>query len=82
MGITALLEQARAVPGAKYSLRLNVKIILLKSSDAVAQLPREVVGSLSMEVFQSHRDVTSSDVGMVGWAGVGLGVLRGLFQPE
>ena len=48
----------------------------------MAQLPREVVGSLPMEVFQSHRDVTSSDVGVVGWAGVGLGVLRGLFQPE
>jgi len=49
----------------------------------VAQLPREVVGSLSMEVFHSHGDVALRDVvmGMVGCIGVALSDLRGLFQP-
>ena len=50
----------------------------------MAQLPREVVGSPSLEVFQNRGDVALRDVGSgtVGWAGVGLGDLRGLFQPE
>ena len=41
------------------------------------------MGSPSMEVFQSHGGVALRDVvmGTVGWAGVGLGDLRGLFQP-
>jgi len=47
----------------------------------VAQLPREVVGYPSMEVFQNCGDVALRDtVGMVGWDGVGH--LRGLFQSE
>jgi len=50
----------------------------------VAQLPREVVESLSMEVFKSHRDVALRAV-VSGHGGGGLPVgledLRGLFQP-
>ncbi len=42
------------------------------------------MGLPSLEVLQSHGDVALTDVvmGMVGWAGVGLGDLSGLFQPE
>jgi len=56
---------------------------LRKSGDAVAQLHREVMGSPSLEVFQNHGDVAlrTWSVGMVGWVGVGLGDLSGLFQP-
>ena len=45
----------------------------------LAQLPGEVMGSLSLEVFQNLGDVALRAVGMVGWTG--LGDLRGLFQP-
>ena len=51
----------------------------------MAQLPREVVESLSMEVLQNHVDVALRDVfsrhegGGCGLA-VGLDDLRGLFQ--
>ena len=41
-----------------------------------------VVGSPSLEVFCICGDVALRDVGMVGWVGVGLGDLRGLFQLE
>ena len=34
----------------------------MKSSAAVAQLPREVVGSPSLEVFRNRRDVALRDV--------------------
>jgi len=45
----------------------------------VAQLPREVGGSPSPEVFEKRGDVALRDV----WGGtrVGIGDLRGLFQP-
>jgi len=36
---------------------LETKFLLGKSGAAVAQLPREVVGSLSPEGLQNHRDV-------------------------
>ena len=36
--------------------------MLFRSGDAVAQLPREVVGSPSMEVFQNREDVALIDV--------------------
>ena len=51
------------------------KIVLQKSGNAVAQLPREVVGSPSTEVFQNRVDVALRDVGGrhggVGWGWTG-----------
>ena len=44
-----------------------------RSGDAVAQLPREVVGSPSLEVFRNHRDVALRDV-VSGHGGGGLGL--------
>ena len=50
----------------------------------MAQLPREVVGSPSMEMFEKCGDVALGDV-VSGHGGGGLvvgeGDLRGLFQP-
>jgi len=49
------------------------------------RLPREVVESLSLEVFMKHRAVALRDV-VSGHGGdglaVGLGDHRGLFQPQ
>ena len=42
-------------------------------------LPREVGESLSLEVLQSCGDVALRDVGV---GNIGLGDLRGLFQPK
>ena len=60
------------------------KFLLRKSSEAVAQLLREVVQSPSLEVFRNRVDVALRDV-VSGHGGgglmVGLGDLRGLFQP-
>ena len=47
------------------------KCILKKSGEAVAQLPREVVQSLSLEVFQNRVDVALMDV-VSGHGGHGL----------
>ena len=47
------------------------------------RLPRDVVGSPSLEVLKNHGDVALRAVVMGtqwGWVGVGLGDLRGLFQ--
>jgi len=48
----------------------------------VAQLPREVVQSPSLEVLRNVEmwQWGMLSVGMVGWVGVGLGDLRALFQ--
>ena len=45
--------------------------LLRKSSDAVAQLPREVVGSPSLKMFQNCGDAALRDVDS-GHGGVGL----------
>ena len=45
----------------------------MKSSAAVAQLPREVVGSPSLEVFQNRVDVAPEGCGQWAWWG-GLGL--------
>ena len=47
------------------------------------RLPREVVGSLSLQVFQNQGDVALRDMvsGHGGMVWVGLGDLEGLFQP-
>ena len=60
------------------------KFLLRKSSEAVAQLLREVVQSPSLEVFRNRVDVALRDVvGGHGGGGlmIGLDDLRGLFQP-
>ena len=49
-----------------------------------SRLSREVVKLPSLEVLKKRRDVALRDMASghgVGWAGVGLGDLRGLFQP-
>ena len=47
------------------------QFLLIRSSAAVAQLPREVVGSPSLEGFKNHRDVALRNVGS-GHGGLGL----------
>ena len=63
--------------------RLDIRNnFISQSGAAVAQLPREVVQSLSLEVFQNRVDVALRDV-VSGHGGdrlmVGLGDLSGLF---
>ena len=62
-------------------VRLGVRkqFFFRKSSAAVAQLPRGVVVSLSLEVFQSHGDVALRDVGS-GCGGVGWGWTWGILE--
>ena len=58
------------MPGEAQGLYYE-QFLLQKSGDAVAQLPREVVGSPSLEVFQNRGDVALRDV-VSGHGGVGL----------
>ena len=58
--------------------------LLRRSGDAVAQLPRGMVMSLSLEVFKKYVDMAPRDVvSRHGGGGlvVGLDDLRDLFQP-
>ena len=60
------------------------KFLLRKSGAAVAQAAQGVVQSPSLEVFQSRVDAALRDVVSGHGAGglvVGLGDIRGLFQP-
>jgi len=57
----------------KIQVGYQEKILLRKSSDAVAQLPREVVESPSQEVLQNCGDVALWDV-VRGHSGGGLGL--------
>ena len=57
----------------KIQIGYQEKILLRKSSDAVAQLPREVVESPSQEVLQNCGDVALRDV-VSGHSGGGLGL--------
>ena len=77
-----------AVPGlcvARLQVGYQGRSLLRKSGAAVAQLPREVVGSPSMEGFQNCGDVALRDV-VSGHGGGGLAVgsadLRAIFQPS
>jgi len=68
----------------KGNFRLGIRNGFPKSGDAVTQLRMEwwVTISPSPEVLQSHGDAALRD-GRSGYGGggVGLGDLRGLFQP-
>lgn len=59
-------------------------ILVFVGGEILAQAAQRVVGSLSLEVFQSHGDVPLKDMvmGMVESSGVGFGDLRGLSQPS
>jgi len=60
-------------------LDIKKKVLLRKSGDAEAQLPREVVEYLSLEVFQNHGDVALTwSAACWVWVGVGLDDLRAL----
>lgn len=95
-GYPALQEgdNASLPPGAPRGLRVSRAIPMGNDSGGILGTicsPKEqccsgtaalgVVDSLSLEVSQSHGDVALRDVGTVGWVEVGLGDLRGLFQP-
>ena len=58
-------------------------MFLLRMVGRWHRLPREVVESPFLGVFQSHGDVTLRDMvsGIWGWVGVGQDDVRGLFQP-
>ena len=47
----------------------------------LAQLPREMVGSPSLQALQNCGDVVLRDVVSGAWVEVGLVDLSGLFQP-
>ena len=54
--------------GAVRGSGTQVFFFLPKSGEALAQLPKEVVGSPSLEVFQNWGDVALGDMVGMGWA--------------
>ena len=57
------------------------KFILKKSGDALAQLPREVVKSPSLQVLKTHGEVALRDMRTWWeWVGFGLGDLSALLM--
>ena len=64
-------REVTALAPGEVQVGYREQFLLLKSNAAVAQLPREAVGSPSMEVLQNRGDAALRDTaGMVGWAGV------------
>jgi len=76
-------DAPRSFPGGIKSIPPLGKISSQKEWCCSGTAAQRGVGSPSLEVFQSRRDVALGEVvmGMVGWFGVGLDDLRGLFQP-
>jgi len=63
-------EWPQVLPG-EVQVGYQEELILQKSGEAVAQLPREVVQSPSLEVLKNHVDVALRDV-VSGHGGGGL----------
>ena len=75
------MEWPRVAPGEVW-VGCYEKFLLRKSGDALAQLPREVVGSPSLEVLTERGEVAPRDVlCRQCWWLVGLDDPSGLFQP-
>jgi len=83
-GLWPILLHDRHTASEAAQETVNGAIAGLPSLASSQRLPREVVKSLSLEVFKSHGDVALKDV-VSGHGGgglmVGLDDLRGLFQP-
>lgn len=59
----------------RFSLDIRKKIFLSKSDNALAQLPRQMVGSPSLEMFKSHGGMALRDTASRHGGG-GLGILE------